>query len=195
VDLGRSAPPFPWERLAADRPLLYASLGTYFYLGREGNRELLQRLLDALGGRPEWQLVLAAGDERMAAELRPPADTVVVPRAPQLALLERARLMIGHGGIGGIGESLFLGVPMVLFPLGFDQPGNAARVVYHGVGLAGDRRASPAAILRRVETVLGDPAFAARADGMGREIREEAEAGKRDEAIERLISSLARQSR
>jgi len=194
VDLGRSAPPFPWERLAADRPLLYASLGTYFYLGRAGNRELLQRLLDALGGGPEWQLVLAAGDERMAAELRPPAGTVVVPRAPQLALLERARLMIGHGGIGGIEESLFFGVPMVLFPLGFDQPGNAARVVYHGVGLAGDRRASPATILDRVETVLGDPSFATRASAMGREIREEAEAGKGIEAIERLIPTASRQS-
>jgi len=189
IDLGRSAPPFPWERLAADRALLYVSFGTYFYLGREGNHALLQRLLDTLGGQPEWQLVVAAGDEQMASELRPPTGAVVVPRAPQLALLKRASLMIGHGGIGGIEESLFFGVPMVLLPLGFDQPGNAARVVYHGVGLAGDRRASPAVLLRLVETVLGDSSFVARARELGREIRAEAEAGEGIAAIEHLCRS------
>jgi zeaxanthin glucosyltransferase len=189
VDLARSAPPFPWERLAADRPLLYVSLGTYFYLGRAGNRELLQRILDALGGRPEWQLVVAAGDSSVAAELRAPGGAIVVPRAPQLALLERARLMIGHGGINSIAESLYFGVPMVLFPLGFDQPGNVARVVYHGVGLCGDaRRSSPRDILHRVETVLGDPAFARRARELQQEIRAEVAEERGVVAIERCAA-------
>ena len=190
IDLARSAPPFPWERLAPDRPLLYASLGTYFYLGREGNRALLQKILDALGGRPEWQLVLAAGDESLSRELRAPEGTIVVPRAPQLALLERASLMIGHGGVNGIEECLYFGVPMVLFPLGFDQPGNAARVVFHGVGVQGDaRRSSPEDILHLVETVLADPSFALRASELQAQIREEAEAQRGVEAIQGLLAT------
>jgi zeaxanthin glucosyltransferase len=31
-------------------------------------------------------------------------------------------------------ESLSAGVPMIAIPIGFDQPGMAARVAYHGVG-------------------------------------------------------------
>lgn len=43
--------------------------------------------------------------------------------------------MIGHGGLYSVKESLAFGVPMILCPLGKDNPGNAARVAYHGAGI------------------------------------------------------------
>ncbi|WP_225587439.1 glycosyltransferase [Methylomonas fluvii] len=46
--------------------------------------------------------------------------------------------MITHGGPNSIKECIFFGVPMIVFPLWFDQPGNVARVTYHGLGLKGD---------------------------------------------------------
>jgi zeaxanthin glucosyltransferase len=189
IDLGRSAPDFPWDRLQEGRPLLYVSLGTYLYLGRRGTRDFLQKVLDGVGTDSRWQLVLAAGDEEVAAGLRVPPGAVVVVRAPQLALLERAGLAITHGGITTLQESLYFGVPVVVFPLGFDQPGIAARVVYHGVGARGEaRRATPAEIRRLVETVLGDPAYADRARALGKEIRADMERAGWAEAIERLIA-------
>jgi UDP:flavonoid glycosyltransferase YjiC (YdhE family) len=46
--------------------------------------------------------------------------------------------MITHGGLGSVKECVMLGVPMLGVPLDIDQPGNVARVVHHGVGLAAD---------------------------------------------------------
>ena len=47
--------------------------------------------------------------------------------------------MITHGGINTITECVFCEVPMLVYPLSlhWDQPGNSARVVYHGLGLRG----------------------------------------------------------
>ena len=43
--------------------------------------------------------------------------------------------MIGHAGSGCIRESIYYGVPMLLFPITFDAPGNTARAVHHGMAL------------------------------------------------------------
>ena len=53
--------------------------------------------------------------------------------APQIELLERARLCITHAGLNTTLESLVHGVPMVAIPIAYDQPGISARA-YHGVG-------------------------------------------------------------
>jgi UDP:flavonoid glycosyltransferase YjiC (YdhE family) len=58
----------------------------------------------------------------------------VVSKAPQIELLKRAELCITHAGINTTLESLACDVPMVAIPVGFDQPGIAARIVYHRVG-------------------------------------------------------------
>jgi len=50
--------------------------------------------------------------------------------------------MINHGGINTIKECIHENVPMLTYPLSpeWDQPGNAARVVYHQLGLMGNIR-------------------------------------------------------
>jgi hypothetical protein len=79
-------------------------------------------------------------------------------------------------------ECLFFGVPMVLFPLAFDNPGCAARVRYHGLGVSGDlKHATPHTILHLVSTVLEDPAYKRRAEEMQdrcREMQEQALAAR-----------------
>ena len=42
--------------------------------------------------------------------------------------------MVSHGGVTGLKDSAFMGVPMLLIPIHYDEFGNAARVVYHGLG-------------------------------------------------------------
>src|SRR5262249_344705 len=63
-----------------------------------------------------------------------PSNVVVVRRAPQIELLKRAALCITHAGLNTALESLAEGVPMVAIPIGYDQPGVAARIAHHGVG-------------------------------------------------------------
>jgi MGT family glycosyltransferase len=58
----------------------------------------------------------------------------VVRSAPQLELLKRASLCITHAGINTALEALAQGVPMVAIPIGYEQPGIAARIAHHGTG-------------------------------------------------------------
>jgi MGT family glycosyltransferase len=63
-----------------------------------------------------------------------PSNAIIVSTAPQIELLKRAALCITHAGLNSALEALAQGVPMVAIPIGFDQPGVAARIAYHGVG-------------------------------------------------------------
>jgi MGT family glycosyltransferase len=129
-DEGREPIPFPWEKLTG-KPLIYASLGTLV----NGLNSVYRIILEAVGEFPETQVVLSIGRNLDPEYLGPiPSNTIVVPSAPQIELLKRAALCITHGGLNTVLESLAEGVPMVAIPIGYDQPGVACRIAYHGVG-------------------------------------------------------------
>ena len=64
----------------------------------------------------------------------PPPNVLVVPRVPQVALLDHVDLVVGHGGHNTVCEALAVGVPLVLAPLRDDQPFVADQVVRAGAG-------------------------------------------------------------
>lgn len=159
-DEGRESLPFPWEKLS-NKPLLYASLGTLV----NGLDHVYKTILEAAAMVPQVQLVLSSGLSTKLDELGPiPSDTIVVRAAPQLELLKRAAICITHAGLNTALEALTQGVPMIALPIGFDQPGVATRIVYHGVGeslsienLTGEQLSG---VIRKV---LGNPAYYERA--------------------------------
>jgi len=111
--------------------LIYASLGTLV----NGLTNVYGKILEAVGEFPDMQVVLSVGKNLNPGDLRPiPSNTIVVRVAPQLELLKRAALCITHAGLNTALEALAQGVPMVAIPIGYDQPGVAARIAYHGVG-------------------------------------------------------------
>jgi zeaxanthin glucosyltransferase len=127
---GREPVSFPWEKLTG-KPLIYASLGTLV----NGLKNVYSTILEAAGELPEMQVVLSVGRNVSPGDLGPiPSNTIVVCMAPQIELLKRAALCITHAGLNTALEALAQGVPMVAIPIGFDQPGVAARIAYHGVG-------------------------------------------------------------
>jgi zeaxanthin glucosyltransferase len=127
---GREPISFPWEKLT-EKPLIYASMGTLV----NGRNNVYDTILEAVGQFPEMQVVLAVGRNLSLSDLGPiPSNTIVVPVAPQIELLRRATLCITHAGLNTALEALAQGVPMVAIPIGYDQPGVAARIAYHGVG-------------------------------------------------------------
>jgi zeaxanthin glucosyltransferase len=127
---GREAVPFPWEQLTGE-PLVYASMGTLV----NGLHYVYHAILEAIERLPGVQLVLSVGRNLRIAELgRIPSNAIVVPFAPQIELLNRASLCITHAGMNTTMESLAAGCPMVAVPVGFDQPGIATRIKYHGLG-------------------------------------------------------------
>lgn len=162
---GQSDPPFPWDRLDG-RPLIFASLGTDPF---SGDLAVFRKILAACAGL-DAQLVLALGrwhDEQdsLREKLEPiPDNAIVVDFAPQLALLDKAAMLITHAGVNTVLEALCRGVPMVALPRISDQQGMGARVAHTGVGLLASFQHCTAEELRElVRRVLAEDAFRHRA--------------------------------
>jgi zeaxanthin glucosyltransferase len=157
---GRAPVDFPWSRLDLGRPLVYASMGTL----QNGVLRTFRTIAEACAGL-DLQLVISLGggqDPTLLGDL--PGDPVVVGYAPQLDLIRRSALTISHGGLNTALESLAQGVPMVVLPVAYDQPGVGARVEWSGVG-----RSIPVGRLTvdrlrdAVRTVMGYPPYRERA--------------------------------
>lgn len=143
----------PWD-VGDPRPLVLASFSTT-YMDQTG---LARRTVDALAELPIRALV-TTGPAIDAADL-PEAENVVVRSfVPHAAVLPEASLVVTHGGLGTIHAALGAGVPLLCLPHGRDQGDNAARIVFHGIGL----RLSPGARAPRIRSaatrVLDDPAY------------------------------------
>jgi MGT family glycosyltransferase len=160
-DHGRKPIPFPWRNLT-NKPLIYASLGTLVN-GLDG---VYKHILEAVEPMKDVQVVLSIGKHMSPKNLGPiPSNTIVVRSAPQIELLKRAALCVTHAGLNTTLESLAHGVPMVAIPIGYDQPGTAARIAHHGVGEFIELAELTTARLRGlIETVLQDPSYRERAN-------------------------------
>ncbi|WP_158790807.1 glycosyltransferase [Granulicella sp. L60] len=127
---GREEVPFSWENLTGE-PLIYASMGTL----QNGHKQVFQVIVDAAEKLSGFQLVLSIGNNLNTDEIRTSlSKTIVVNKAPQLQLLQRAWLCVTHAGMNTALEALTQGVPMVALPVTNDQPAVAARIIYHHVG-------------------------------------------------------------
>jgi zeaxanthin glucosyltransferase len=153
---------FPWEKLSGD-PLIYASMGTLL----NGSPQVFKVILEAVAKLPELQMVLSIGQDVGIDDLGPiPSNAIVVERAPQLELLKLAQLCLTHAGLNTALEALAHGVPMVAVPVGFDQPGVAARISHHGVGefVGMDEKLSTERLIELIRKVMGDRSYRQRAN-------------------------------
>jgi len=188
IDLGRKSVAFPWHKVDPDKPLIYCSLGSQSHLFN-GYMEFLQTMIDVMERRPRWQLVLAIGAGLEAEEFQPAhSNVLVVNVAPQLEMLKRAAIMISHAGLNSIKESIYFGVPMILFPVMRDQPANAARAVYHGLGVKGRlQKISVDLVQALIDQITTNPSFKARAAKMAERFRELEDSAKGVQIIEAIL--------
>jgi UDP:flavonoid glycosyltransferase YjiC (YdhE family) len=169
VDTERKDNYFPWEKLDG-RPLVYCSLGslvTFKY--RAAAKRFFQELLDAMRQRPNLQAAIAIGNYLKPADFRCPENVILTDDAPQVALLKRARVMVGHAGSGCVRESMYYGVPMLLLPSTFDGPGNTARAVHCGLALRTDfQKVSAEELKIEIDKLLNDPSYSESAKRMSK---------------------------
>jgi MGT family glycosyltransferase len=129
--LGGRANGAAWQPRGTERPLLFISLGTTPLNDRP---DFFRLCLEAFAGT-EWQLAMAIGDRLDVAELGEiPENVEVRPFFPQLDVLRQADVFLSHAGMNSTMESLYLGVPIVAFPLQPEQEANARRVEDLGLG-------------------------------------------------------------
>jgi MGT family glycosyltransferase len=139
-----------WLARPDRRPLVVVSFGTFL----SARRDVLARVAASLR-RVDVRVAIAVGDGTAADLGDVPSDWLVRSSLPQVTLLERADLIITHGGNNSVTEALTFGVPMLVMPFSTDQFDGAAAVERSLAGVALDpNRASPPLISGTVRGLL-----------------------------------------
>ncbi len=136
---------------------VYVTLGTIF---NSESGDLFERVISGVARLPV-DVVVTVGRDLDPAKLDPGAANVRVERyVPQSALLPRCGAVVSHAGSGSVVGALAHGLPMVLLPLGADQPLNAARCHELGVARVLDPvAATPDAVQAAVAEIRDDPRY------------------------------------
>jgi UDP:flavonoid glycosyltransferase YjiC (YdhE family) len=145
-----------WLDEPRDRALVLASLGTVM----NGVPGLFEAIIEALGNEP-MEVVAAIGRDQDPARFGTPPPNVRIERyVPQIQVLGECALFVAHGGFNGTKEALRLGIPLVVIPIGGDQPYTAERVEALGLGRAVAPEERDAETIRsRAREVLSEPRY------------------------------------
>lgn len=174
IDLDREQPPFSWDRIDADKPLVYCALGSLECLSKQDRIVFFQIVIDTAKQHKEWSWVIAVGDQLDTNQFNGISSNIILANTvPQLEILKKAKIMMTHGGANTTKECIWFGVPMIVFPLEFDQYGNAARVMYQGLGLKGDiKRLNIFILTSMLEEIHNNPYYQMQMDLMQQKFEE-----------------------
>ncbi len=137
--------------------LIYCSLGTVTGNYVKICRRFFRNMAKVSMRNPKLHIILSVGIYFDIAEIgNVPANLYPFDRVPQLKVLGKCDFVITHGGMNTVYESIMEERPMIVYPLSmdWDQNGNAARVVYHGIGLKGVLRRAQAGSIEKLLSEL-----------------------------------------
>jgi UDP:flavonoid glycosyltransferase YjiC (YdhE family) len=156
-------PPW-WSELRDDLPIVYVTLGS------SGNGEVLQRVLQALGGEPLQVIASTAGAALSASQFAP--NVRCAPYLPGDQASARAALVVCNGGSMTTQQSLFLGRPVLGVASNMDQFMNMTPLVQAGAGqcLRADR-VTVNSVRSAVRELLGNATAARSARELGTRLR------------------------
>jgi MGT family glycosyltransferase len=140
----------PW--LDDGRQAVLVALGSTY----QRQEELLQRVIDALALIDCHALVTLGPGLAGLSPDRVPDNVHVVDSAPHGAVFPHVGLCISHGGHGTVVRSLAAGVPLLVVPMGRDQPDNSVRVVAAGAGIRLPKRAKVETLREAISVALLD---------------------------------------
>ncbi len=138
-----------------DRKLVYISLGTVVNDKPDFYKNCIEGLKDI-----DADIIISCGkyiDINSLGKL--PDNIKAYPYVNQLEILSRADTFISHCGMNSASESLFMAVPLILFPQTGEQHAVARRAYELGAGRY-LKKYSPQDIRNAVEEVLGDSKYA-----------------------------------
>lgn len=156
VQIGKRSAFGSWKAPDNGKPLLYSSLGTafnnwpeYYPILFDAVRDLDINVFAALG----------AIDPSKLHDI--PANVEVGQMVPQLDILSQASVFITHAGMGGTGESIYYGVPMIAIPQMDEQAITARQIEKNGLGFAfcDKNEITSEKLKAAIETLLNDPAY------------------------------------
>lgn len=141
-----------------DKLLIYCSLGTVMGSRDKTRQKFYTKIISVAGQNSNIEFILSIGKQFDVNTLpRIPDNLHLFSWVPQKQLLKHVDIMITHGGINSVRECIDAEVPTINYPLSvkWDQPGTAARAVFHHLGLMGNiKRATPRSISKQIKTIL-----------------------------------------
>ena len=168
VQIGKRSAFGSWTAPQNGKPLLYSSLGTafnnwpeYYPILFDAVRDLDINVFAALG----------AVDPDTLRDV--PANVELGKMVPQLDILSQASVFITHAGMGGTGEAIYYGVPMIAIPQMDEQAITAGQIEKNGLGLAFlDKQAITGEKLRAaIVTLLEEPSYRETARAFSEDMR------------------------
>ena len=154
----KDAQDYSFEKFG-EQPLIYISLGT---IARD-KMPFFQACIRALADT-DYAVLISIGSQFKKEDFGElPGNIFLENYAPQLEVLKHARLFISHGGMNSVNESLYFGVPLILFPQQSEQAMVADRVQELGAGLAMAEENIPQHLADTVRSMLADQEYYDRA--------------------------------
>lgn len=165
-----------------ERPQVYISLGTVL----NNNVAFYKECIDALKDM-ECNVVISAGRNTDIAALGEIPDFFTVePYVNQLEVLADSDVFVTHCGMNSVTESLYNGVPMVLFPQHSEENAVAIRTEELGAGVR-LKKGKAKLIRKAVQEVLSDEKYRKAAQEIGDDFKQCGGARMAADFIERVI--------
>ncbi|MBQ8823461.1 MAG: glucosyltransferase [Lachnospiraceae bacterium] len=170
------------EIVKTGEKLIYISLGTV------NNQfvDFYKNCVNAFAGT-DYQVIMSVGkdtDINALGEL--PENISVYPSVDQIGVLRKADVFLSHCGMNSASESLYHGVPLVMFPQTQEQGGVAYRVGEVGAGIRLEKTDS-GSIKAAVEAVLGDKIYKENAGKIAESFKKSGGAKEAAQAILRAV--------
>lgn len=158
------------------KKLICCSLGTHKYVKEKYFVSFFKAVVKAVQAREHLQMILHVRKElhHLLPDTSANKNIVVLDWIPLMNVLSKSALFITHGGMGSVRESIFLGVPMIAFPLSVDQPGIVARLEHHHLGLSGNIfKVNEKTFGDMIDRVMSDPSYSAAAKRMQQRFKDQ----------------------
>ena len=122
--IGPSIRPITDEIIKTHKKLIYISMGTVI----NNNAGFYHNCIKAFADT-DFQVIMSVGNLTDMTKFKNlPENIFVYQNVDQIAVLSKADVFISHCGMNSVNESLYYGVPLVMFPQTPEQGGVANRV-------------------------------------------------------------------
>lgn len=129
--VGPSIPNIEIEKEKSEYKRIYVSLGTVNNKNLDFYKNCIKAFKDS-----DYKVIMSVGTNTQIEDLgEVPENFEIKNSVNQIEVLQNTDLFITHSGMNSVNESLYYGVPMVLFPQQSEQRTVATRVEELGAGL------------------------------------------------------------